>query len=335
MASVRFGIVGLGFIGGYHATGAVEAPGASLVAAFDLDSEKRAAFAERFPDATIHETLDAMVADPAVDAVAVGVPNVYHRPLAETFLRAGKHVLMEKPMAMNTAEAESMAATSRETGRTLAVGHMWRFDQEAQYIRGLVDAGRLGTIVKTKGYGIHAKWGPAGWFTKKALSGGGALIDMGVHAIDTVLYLLGDPKPVSVYARIGTHFGDYDVDDTGVIVITWNTGTTSIIESGWWHPHMDGPEAATQLFGTGGYARLFPTMYIPIEEGAKPERPKFSPKEDHCAQRIYTAQVEEFAKAVTEGREPANGSAVGLAVMRICDAAYRSAAEGRVIEIQE
>jgi predicted dehydrogenase len=225
-----------------------------------------------------------------------------------------------------------MAATARETGRNLAVGHMWRFDEEARYVRGLVESGRLGTVVKTKGYGIHAKWGPEGWFKRKDMAGGGALIDMGVHAIDAALYLLGDPKPVSVYARVGTWFGDYDVDDTGVIMITWDSGTTSIIESGWWHPHMDGPEAATQLFGTGGYARLFPTMYVPMSPDEKPERPKFPAREEHCVQRIYTSQIQEFAAAAAEDREPANSAEVGLAVMRICDAAYRSSEEGRVID---
>ncbi len=333
MATLRFGIVGLGYIGKYHALGAVEAPGTALVAGFDPDPEKRAAFQLLYPEAAVYESAEALAAAADVDAVAVGVPNAYHLPLAETFLRAGKHVLMEKPMAMNAAEGEAMAATAREMGRTLAVGHMWRFDEEAQYVRGLVASGRLGTVVKTKGYGIHAKWGPEGWFKQKALAGGGALIDMGVHAIDSVLYLLGDPKPVSVYARISTWFGDYDVDDTGVIMITWDSGATSIIESGWWHPHMDGPEAATQVFGTGGYARMFPTMYVPMSSDEKPERPKFPAREEHCVQRIYTAQIQELAAAVAEGREPANGIDVGLAVMRICDAAYRSSEEGRVIDL--
>ncbi len=333
MVTLRFGIAGLGYIGQYHARGAAEAPNTTLVAGFDRDPEKRAAFQALYPDAAVYGTAEDLAAAPDVDAVVVGVPNAFHLPLAQTFLRAGKHVLMEKPMALNAAEGEAMAATAAETGRTLAVGHMWRFDEEAQYVRGLVAGGRLGTVVKTKGYGIHAKWGPEGWFKQKALAGGGALIDMGVHAIDAALYLLGDPKPVSVYARISTWFGDYDVDDTGILMISWDTGATSVIESGWWHPHMDGPEAATQVFGTGGYARMFPTMYVPMSTDEKPERPTFPAREEHCVQRIYTAQIQELAAAVAEGREPSNGVGVGLAVMRICDAAYRSSEEGRVIEL--
>ncbi|MBM4371627.1 MAG: Gfo/Idh/MocA family oxidoreductase [Deltaproteobacteria bacterium] len=333
MEKVRFGVAGLGYIGGYHARGAAAAPHALLVAGCDPDPEKRAAFAARHPGVRLYEEAAAMAGDPGVDAVAVGVPNAHHLPLGELFLRGGKHVLMEKPMALDAAQAEHLAAAARDAGRTLAVGHMWRFDPEARYLRDLVAEGRLGRVVKTKGYGIHAKWGPAGWFTRKALAGGGALIDMGVHAVDTVRFILGDPRPLSVYARIGTYFGDYDVDDTGLLAITWEGGATSVVESGWWHPHMDGPEAATQLFGTGGYARMFPTMYVPIAKDAAPVRPKFPPREEHCAQSLYTDQVEELALAVLDGRKPLNGPDVGLAVMRICDAAYRSSAEGRVVEL--
>jgi len=80
----------------------------------------------------------------------------------------------------------------------------------------------LRKIIKTKGYGIHENWGPSGWFTQKELAGGGALADMGVHAIDTVRYILGDPKPVTVYAQIRTHYGDYDVDGISGTVVLLN-----------------------------------------------------------------------------------------------------------------
>jgi len=187
--------------------------------------------------------------------------------------------------------------------------------------------------VKAKGYGIHQNWGPAGWFVKKELAGGGALVDMGVHAIDSVRYLLGDPEPESVYAVIGTHYGDYDVDDSGVLVIRWAGGNTTVIESGWWHPHMDGPEASSQLFGEKGYARVFPTMGRFADE-PRPWTPRFPTREDHCDQHIYDGQMAEFAAAVQEGREPVPGAAEGLVVMKVCEAAYTSARENRVVAIE-
>jgi predicted dehydrogenase len=105
------------------------------------------------------------------------------------------------------------------------------------------------------------------------LAGGGAIADMGIHAVDTARFLLGDPQPVSVYARIGTHYGDLDVDDTGILVVNWNGGTTSCIEAGWWQPHADGPQAATQLYGTAGFGRIFPSyLEISTDDGGGAKR---------------------------------------------------------------
>ena len=89
---------------------------------------------------------------------------------------------------------------------------------------------------------------------------------MGIHALDTARFLLGDPQPVSVYARIGTYYKDFDVDDTGLLIVNWDNGAVSYIESGWWQPHSDGAEAATQFYGSRGFAQLFPTL---LELGKK------------------------------------------------------------------
>jgi hypothetical protein len=90
--------------------------------------------------------------------------------------------------------------------------------------RDRIAAGSVGTPVRTRGYGIHAGWGPTGWFADSALAGGGALIDMGIHAIDTARFLLDDPLPIRVVGSVGTSFGDYDVDDDGVVLIEWSNG---------------------------------------------------------------------------------------------------------------
>jgi len=202
------------------------------------------------------------------------------------------------------------------------------------HIKQAIGSGKLGNIIKTKGYGIHENWGPSGWFTQKELAGGGALADMGVHAIDTVRYMLGDPDPVSVYAQIGTHYGDYDVDDSGIIIISWDNGTTSIIESGWWHPHMDGPEAATRLFGTEGYASVFPTF---VKYKGEESIEKFSPpppaKTEHCDQVIYTGQMEHFIHCIRTRNQPSPGFKEGQMVLDIVDAAYLSAQEKKVVSL--
>ncbi len=168
--------------------------------------------------------------------------------------------MVEKPMATSVAGCDEMIAASREGDAFLMVAHCWRFRDEVRAMRARIAAGELGEIVKTHGYGVHAGWGPSGWFTDPELAGGGALVDMGVHAIDTARFLLGDPAPGRVCATIGTRYaeGRYTVDDDGVVMIAWDNGTNSVVESGWWHPHMGGLEADTEVYGTKGYARIWP-----------------------------------------------------------------------------
>jgi predicted dehydrogenase len=227
-----------------------------------------------------------------------------------------------------------MIRCAERHSRILMVGHMWRFDQEVNIVRNAVQSGALGRIVKTKGYGIHVDWGPQGWFVQRSLAGGGALADMGIHAIDTARFILGDPSPAEVFAKIGTCFGDYDVDDTGTVLMTWDTGTVSLIESGWWHPHADGPEAGTQVYGTRGYASLFPTR-IRQKTGDQFEEstPPLPTRQEHCDQSMYTRQMEHFVQCVRLHKEPHPGWREGLVNLEIIDAAYRSAQTGSVVPI--
>ena len=205
-----------------------------------------------------------------------------------------------------------MIAAAAGSGARLMVAHCWRFHPDVQAMHARIATGELGEIVKTRGYGVHAGWGPAGWFTDPALAGGGALPDMGVHAIDTARYLLGDPEPVRVCATVGTRYGDYDVDDDAILLISWSQGTNSIVESGWWQPHKEGLEAETEVYGTKGYGRIFP---------------REEPSEDyeHCTQPMYTAQMAEFLGAIEEGREPRPNGADGRVVMDVVERAYASA----------
>jgi predicted dehydrogenase len=205
-----------------------------------------------------------------------------------------------------------MVAAARASRAWLMVAHCWRFHPDVRALRARVERGELGEIVKTRGYGAHAGWGPSGWFTDPALAGGGALLDMGVHAIDTTRYLLGDPLPVRVCAAVGTRYGDYAVDDDAVLLVSWSNGTTSVVESGWWQPKVAGLEADTELYGTGGYARVW----------ADTEPP---PGYEHCTQPMYSAQLAELVEAVAAGRQPRPGGEDGRVVLEVVDQAYASA----------
>lgn len=333
---MKIAFSGAGYIANIHAQAAQNHPEVELAAVVEKFSDKSRSFAEKFDVACCYQSVEAMLNARDVDALVIGTPNFLHLPQAIAALDRGVHVLVEKPMAMNAAEAEQMVAASQRSGAVLMVAHCWRFDEEVLWLKEQTE--KLGKIIRTKGYGVHTNWGPSGWFTQKPLAGGGAMADMGIHAVDTTRFLLGDPQPISVYARIGTYYQDFEVDDTGLILINWDNGVVSYIESGWWQPHSDGPEAATQLYGTRGFGQVYPTrLELP---DFKDERlvvvdPGFVyPRPDHGPQKMYDAQMAYFIECIRAGKTPIPGGAEGLINMKIVDAAYESARSGEVVKVQ-
>jgi len=310
---VRVALVGTGWIMKFHARAVLEYPEASLFAAANWREDSLARLAAEFGIPRTTTRWEDLAEDPDVDAVVVGTPNALHAPQAVAFLRAGKHVLVEKPMATSVAEADEMIAASRASGAFLMVAHCWRFHDDVRSMRDRVAAGEFGDVVKTRGYGVHAGWGPSGWFTDRALAGGGALLDMGVHAIDTARFLLGDPLPSAVCAVVQRRYGDYEVDDDGILLIRWEGGTNSIVESGWWQPHLAGLEADTEIYGTRGYDRIWHFTEAP-------------PGYEHCAQPMYSAQMAAFLGGVAGGTPPRPDGEDGRVVMQIVEDAYRSSA---------
>lgn len=334
MKKVNIALIGAGYIADYHARGLQVLPDVEIVAVVGLPMEAAREFAAKYGIKEAATEVTGLVDRDDLDAVIIGTPNKFHAPYAIEFLKNGKEVFLEKPMAMNSEEGIQIAESAKTNNKLVMVGHMWRFDTEVNYIKNVVASGKLGKIIKTKGYGIHENWGPAGWFTQKELAGGGALADMGVHAIDTVRYILGDPMPKEVYAKVGTHFGDYDVDDSGIIIITWDNGTTSIIESGWWQPHMDGPEAGTRLFGTKGYGSVFPTfLKFKDEESGEDFNTPIPAKSEHCDQVIYDRQMEHFIECIRSRKQPSPGLIEGQMVLNIVDAAYLSSQKKEVVKL--
>ena len=136
------------------------------------------------------------------------------------------------------------------------------------------------------------------------------------------------------------------MDDTGVIIVEWGNGATSYIESGWWQPHADGPEAATQLYGTQGFGQLFPTRVEVIKrrpealEGKKEERIDVIesgfefPRKEHCPQSMYDAQMAYFIECIRKNKTPVPGGLEGWVNMKVVDAAYKSSKTGNVVKIK-
>jgi predicted dehydrogenase len=329
---MKIAFAGAGYIINIHAQAAKVQKDVELVAVVDKFTDKAQAMAQKFNIKHQFETVEQLLEMGGVDALVIGTPNYLHASQTIAALKAGLHVLVEKPMAMNALEAYRMLQVSKESGALLMVAHCWRFDPEVLWLRKQADAGRLGNIVRTKGYGVHALWGPSGWFTEKKYAGGGAMADMGIHALDTARFLLGDPQPKSVYARIGTYYTNHNVDDTGILIVNWYSGAVTYIESGWWQPHADGPEAATQLYGTTGFGQVFPTYLL--DQSGKDD-PGFShPRIDHTPQSLYNDQMSYFIQCIREHHTPNPGGLEGWINMKIVDAAYKSSNTGEVVKVE-
>jgi predicted dehydrogenase len=333
---MKIAVAGAGYIINIHAKAVRAQSGVELAAVVEKYSDKAAALTKKYRVKRRYETVEQLLKAGDVDALVIGTPNFLHASQAIAALKAGVHVMVEKPMAMSVREADRMLNASVKSGAKLMVAHCWRFDEDVNWLK--ARTARLGKIIRTKGYGVHTNWGPGGWFTQKELAGGGAMADMGIHALDTARYLLGDPQPVSVYAKIGTHYKDFDVDDTGIVIVEWDNGATSYFESGWWQPHSDGPEAATQLYGTRGFGQLFPTrleLLNPAAQKVEVVQSGFKfPRKEHCPQSMYNAQLAYFVNCIRANKTPVPGGLEGLVNMKVVEAAYRSSQTGKVVEVK-
>jgi predicted dehydrogenase len=334
---MKLAFAGAGYIINIHAKAAMVQNDVELTAVVEQYApEKAVALVKKFGIKKQYETMGQLIKAGNVDALVIGTPNFLHAPQALSALKAGINVMVEKPMALNIRQAGSMLEASAKSGAKLMVAHCWRFDEDVNWLK--AQSKKLGRIIRTKGYGVHTHWGPSGWFTQKQFSGGGAMADMGIHALDTARYLLGDPKPVSVYAKIGTHYKDFDVDDTGIVIVEWDNGATSYFESGWWQPHADGPEAATQLYGTQGFGQLFPTqLEMPNVKAQRVDLIKSGfkfPRKEHCLQSMYNAQLAYFIECIRNNKTPVPGALEGVINMKVVDAAYKSSKTGKVVTIK-
>ena len=335
MMPIKLAFAGTGF-NKIHAAAAIQA-GAELIAVVNHKTDSMEKFAAEFHIQRQYSNIADLLHDGGVDAMVVCTPNYLHCEQTLAALEAGLHVMVEKPMAMNADEARQMADAGQRTGKALMVAHCFRFDPEVMWIREQVAAGRIGRVIRTKGSGVHVNWGPGGWFTQKKFAGGGAMADMGVHALDTVRYLLGDPQPLNVFAKISTEYGSYDVDDTGIVMIEWDNGTNTYFECGWRQTHADQPNAGTQLYGEAGFASVFPTRIetpnnnldgIDIDTGGfLEERP------ETLSLQKYQNQMSYFLQCINEGLEPSPGGSHGYGNMRIIDAAYESSKTGKVVSL--
>ena len=337
MNKVRIGVLGTGIImRDFHLLTLRNHPQAEVVAAGNLHAESLGRLAMDFNIPKTYTDFEEMASDPNIDAVVIGLPNYLHAPATVQMLEAGKHVLCEKPMALSVAEGEGMVEAAHRTGRRLMIAHMWRFDREILWLRDMVASGRLGKVFKAKSHAIWLYEGPRpqSWFVQPKFAGGGALADMGVHSLDTLRFVLGGARPTKVFANVGTHFGDIELDDTATVLLEFEGGIAALVEAGWYHLYADGLEGYTQVFGTKGYARALPSeLHTYVGDVWSTTYPKMPKRQQQCDLPMYQAQMDYFIDCVLNNTDPTPGGMDGLWAMRMLEAAYRSAEIGQAVAI--
>lgn len=334
-------VVGLG-AGHGHLHAYAKIPDVRILAVADLDVARLDRVAAEFQIPQTFANYRDMLAVDAIDAVSVCLPNFLHAPVAIEALQAGKHVLVEKPMATTAADAAAMVAAATKAGRTLAVSmnYRWGFAPDSLDLKRRIANGDFGEIYYIRGVALRHRTfprgynGPRSWFTDRARSGGGGLIDMGPHVLDLAMWLADDFAPVSVSGVTRTAImDDTDVDDLATALVRMRGGATINLEVTW--ASHTRPGLTLTILGTRGGAifdlgapsgqRL--TLFSDDEWSlleTKPSELQLAPDADRSIQ-------EHFVRSLAAGRPPETNGTRGLAVIRVIDAIYRSSSAGHEI----
>ncbi len=346
---IRVGFVGAGGIAGTHIRWLKPVEGVEVIALADpvegacekqiqnhgLDGAK--AFAD-YKD---------MLKMKDIDAVSVCTPNWLHKQPSIDALKAGKHVMVEKPMAMTAGEAKAMCETAKKAKKVLTIGFQHRFNPSTQFVRNAVEDGMLGDVLYCRAHALRRRGIPSwGVFGRKELQGGGPLIDIGVHIIEMSHYVMGRPKPVAASAACHTYLGNkkptatapwgdwdyktYTVEDLATGYVRFDNGATLTIEASF-AAHLENDEFKSTFMGTkagavvdGGQARIFTDMAGKMVNIA----PTVFEKEEAFARKMRY-----WIEAIRGGENQAPGED-GWMVQQILDALYKSSEKGKEVAIK-
>lgn len=323
--SLQYAIIGCGLIGRKRA--ASLRPG-QLRYACDLDASRAAGLAQSHAGAQAITDHQIALADPAVAVVIVATLNAALAPLALAAVQAGKHVLVEKPGALNAAQLRTVQSAAEKSGVRVRIGYNHRFHPALQKTRALLDAGVLGPLMFLRGrYGHGGRKGyDREWRADPQLSGGGELIDQGVHLIDLAHWFLGDFPTVAGHAA--TSYWDMPVDDNAFLSLRTAAGQTAWLHvscSEWknlFSLEVYGRDGKIAIDGLGGsYGPERCTYYKMLPQMGPPETTIW---EYPPADQSWMLEIAAFEDDIRTGREPAPGLAAGIRTLEIVEAIYRS-----------
>jgi len=291
--TVKVGVVGTGAIGrSAHIPGYLSCPSAELVALVDTNADNLARANRDVQQATGHSvatfsTLEALIASHLVDAVSIAVPNAWHVPLAEAALNAGLHVLVEKPMALTNASALQLKRAADRQDVIAMVGQTHRYRQDVTALKRFIDRGTLGAIYHAEARILRRRGTPTGWFTNLSVSGGGPLMDIGVHALDLAWWLMGRPQPSLVLGHVVCAIGNdepdfvdrwtaempgnednriYDTEDFATALVRFHNGATLQLTSSWNINGAEDDRILVNLYGSKAGISLEPPALYSIDE---------------------------------------------------------------------
>ncbi len=346
-------VIGAGGIANFHLTSYAANPEVRIVGIHDLNVDRARSMAQRYGAGRVYDALDDLLDDPTVDAVSICTWNDSHSRLAVAALNSGKHVLVEKPLSRTVEEAKEVQCAVERSGRHLQVGFVRRFGQNAVTLKRFVDRGTLGDVYFSKATNIRRIGNPGGWFADSARSGGGALVDIGVHVVDLCWYLMGTPKPVTIsansYSRLGNRANitnlerywaadsnpeDNTVEDMVNALVRFDDGSSLLLDTSY-SLHAVDDDLHVSVFGERGGAELEPSLRIVTEENdtilriePQVDHPSFEMAEGFANELIYFVDL-------CQGRVPDLATAAqGVEVMRMITAMYESARLGREIDLR-
>jgi predicted dehydrogenase len=348
MKELNIGIIGTGWPGQMHAEALSSVDGARLYACADVNEERRTAFTKQYLPEKIYGEYHDLLNDREVHTTIICLPNFLHFPASLAAIEAGKHVLCEKPPTLNAAEMKVLRAEASKRRLIYYFGRQFRFTAEMRAAKALVDEGRLGRIYHAKATFVRSRGIPVGvgnWFTEKKRSGGGALIDIGVHALDAVWYLMGTPRPVSVSAQVFRNFEHivkvpvFDVEDAAYAFIRFEGGAVVQLEASWAgnltddippKKHYGRESNNSVLYGTKASIRLKPLSLFEDQGGELVAVP-LEAKQDEA--NGFQLQLRNLIDSINGRATPTNNADQAVALMEMIDGIYTSSELGREVPI--
>lgn len=349
MRKVRVGIIGTGSISNLHMLGYNNLADVEIYAACDLNEERVKAFADKYGIKHTYTDYNEMLKLEELDAVSVCTWNNAHAPASIAALKAGKHVLCEKPPAMNVQQALEMQKAAKEAKKLLMMGFVRRFGKNTKIMMDFINSGRLGDIYYVKTSCIRRCGNPCGWFSDRNRSGGGPLLDVGVHMIDLSWYLMGKPKAVSVSGAAFSNIGprcniksidryipadpsDYcDVEDLSLAFIKFENGSVISAEASF-SQNIKDDKLTLDIYGTKAGAMFEPNLelYSEMDDYLVDIKPVFSPDYDIFSSN-FKAETAHFIDCIANGAKCLNPVEDGVEIMKILSAVYESAGTGKEV----